>query len=202
MGFGEACLIRWEKDGQPIRKDKSILAKLVTVSAPSPRFGPCLASRFLAGSQVRGSSLGQANSTNPFPTPPPPSPMPKAGSVKLSMPSNSTGARQHRQRGHGFLSSSWRHQLLLSCGAHGMPFPGCSSQGETQEQAVQIRNTSVRDCFKTRLSSKQNKRCQKKCPASQCRRALHSRSPAWWQLAHPFHPVCSLLLMGTTGGGT
>lgn len=39
-----------------------------------------------------------------------------------------------------------------------MPFPGCSYHGDTQEQVVQIRNTSVRDCFKTRLSSKQNKR--------------------------------------------
>lgn len=55
MGFGEACLIRWGKDGQPVRKDKSILAKLVTVSAPSPGLGLCLA-RFLAGSQVRGST--------------------------------------------------------------------------------------------------------------------------------------------------
>lgn len=150
-GFGEACLILWGKDGQPVRKDKSILAKLVTVSAPSPGFKPCLASRFLAGSQVRGSPLGQANSANPLPTPPPPSPMPKAGSVQLPVPSNNSGARQHRQRGHGFLSSSWGQQLLLSCGAQGMPFPGSSSQGETQEQVVQIRNTSVRDCFKTRL---------------------------------------------------
>lgn len=59
--------------------------------------------------------------------------------------------KQHRQCGHGFLSSSWVQQLLLSCEAQGMPFPGSSSQGETQEQVVQIRNTSVRDCFKTRL---------------------------------------------------
>lgn len=86
MGFGEACLICWGKDGQPVRKDKSILAKLVTVSAPSPGLGPWLA-RFLAGSQVRGSPLGQANSANPLPTPPP-SPMPKAGSVQLPVPSN------------------------------------------------------------------------------------------------------------------
>lgn len=122
MGFGEACLICWEKDGQPIREDKSILAKLVTLSAPSPRFGPCLASRFLAGSQVRGSPLGQANSANPLPTPPPPpSPMPKAGSVKLSMPSNSSGARQHRQRGHGFLSSSWGHNSCSPVEPMGCP---------------------------------------------------------------------------------
>lgn len=100
---------------------------------------------------MRGSPLGQANSANPLPTPPPPSPMPKAGLVQLPVPSNSSGARQHRQCGHGFLSSSWGQQLLLSCGAQGMPFPGSSSQGETQEQVVQIRNTSVRDCFKTRL---------------------------------------------------
>lgn len=152
MGFGEACLIRWGKDGLPVRKDKSILAKLVTISAPSPRFRPCLASRFLAGSQVRGSPLGQANSANPLPTPPPPpSSTPKAGLVQLPVPSNSSGARQHRQRGHGFLSSSWGQQLLLSCEAQGMPFPGSSSQEETQEQVVQIRNTSVRDCFKTKL---------------------------------------------------
>lgn len=58
MGFGEACLIYWGKDGQPVRKDKSILAKLVAASAPSPGSRPCLASRFLAGSQVRGSPLG------------------------------------------------------------------------------------------------------------------------------------------------
>lgn len=71
--------------------------------------------------------------------------------MQLPVPSNSDGVRQHRQRGHGFLSSSWGQQLLLSCGAQGTPFPGSSSQGETQEQVVQIRNTSVRDCFKTRL---------------------------------------------------
>lgn len=100
---------------------------------------------------MRGSPLGQANSANPLPSPPPPSPMPKVGSVQLPVPSNSSGARQHRQCGHGFLSSSWGQQLLLSCGPQGMPFPGSSSQGETQEQMVQIRNTSVRDCFKTRL---------------------------------------------------
>lgn len=46
MGFGEACLIRWGKDGQPVRKDKSILAKLVTALPPPPGLGPALPADF------------------------------------------------------------------------------------------------------------------------------------------------------------
>lgn len=137
----------WGKGGLPVREDKSILAKPVSVSARPPGFRPCLVSRFLAGSQVRGSLSGQANGTGPLPTPPPsPSPIPKADS-----PSDSSGATWCRQPGHSFLSSSWGQQLLLSCGAQGTPFPGRSSSGQTREQVVQIRNTSVGDCFKTRL---------------------------------------------------
>lgn len=135
-------------------------------------------------------------------------PVPMAGSVQLPAPSNSSGARWHRQPGHGFLSSSWGQQLLLSCGTRGTLFPGKSSPGETREQVVQIRNTSVGDCFKTRLfqASRRTKDVKRSAqhhsvdglPAG----ALPSCFPDWWQPEHPLHPSCSLLLMGTAGGGT
>lgn len=46
MGFGEACLIRWGKDGQPVRKDKSILAPLVQPLPPPPGLGRALPADF------------------------------------------------------------------------------------------------------------------------------------------------------------
>lgn len=131
--------------------------------------------------------------------------------MQLPVPSDSSTARWHKQPGHSFLSSSWGQQLLLSCRARGTPFPGRSVPGQTREQVVRIRNTSVGNCFKTRLfSSKQeNKRCRKKRPASQCRR-VPCRSPAQPCLAAAstsaspsvLHPPCLLLSMGTAGGGT
>lgn len=186
----------WGKGGQPVREDKSILAKPVSVSAP-PGFGPCLVSRFLAGSQARGSPSGQANSTSPLPTPPPPSPVPEAGSVQLPAPSDSSGARRHRQPGHGFLSSSWGPQLLLSCRARGTPFPGRSSPGQTREQVVRIRNTSVGDCFKTRLfqASRRTKDVERSAQHHSVDElpAGALPSPAWRQPAHPLHPPCFTL---------
>lgn len=59
--WGKACLRSWgiscPRVGSLSGRTKNILAKLVLVSAP-PGFGPCLV-RFLAGSQARGSLLGQ-----------------------------------------------------------------------------------------------------------------------------------------------
>lgn len=69
--WGEACLTPWGKGGQPVREDKSILAKPVSVSVsappPPPGFQPCLVSRFLAGSQARGSLLGRKTAPAPSP---------------------------------------------------------------------------------------------------------------------------------------
>lgn len=130
-------------------------------------------------------------------------PCPRRGRCSFPCP-NSSGARQHRQCGHGFLSSSWGQQLLLSCGAQGMPFPGSSSQGETQEQVVQIRNTSVRDCFKTRLF--QASRRTKDVERSAQHHSVDEPCPPTFlpggKPAHPLHPACSLLSTGTAGGGT
>lgn len=184
----------------PERTKASLLSP--SQSLPPPGFGPCLVSRFLAGSQARGSPSGQANSTGPLPTPPPPpSPVPEAGSVQLPAPSDSSRARGRRQPGRSFLSSSWGQQFLLSWEARGMPFPGRSGPGQTREQAVRIRNTSVGDCFKTRLfqASRRTKDVERSAqhhsvyelPAG----ALPSpaRFPARRQPAHPLHPPCFTL---------
>lgn len=117
------------------RTKASWLSRSVLVSAPAPGLAlpcqwPCLVSRFMAGSWVRGSLLGQANSTVPLPiSPPPPSPL---GTLQLPAPTDSGRTRWRRQLSHSFLSSSWGQQLLLS--SKGRPSPGHWSQEKLESR--------------------------------------------------------------------
>jgi len=166
-------------------------------SLPPPGVWPCLVSRFLAASQARGSPPGQENGTGPLRLPPYPR------RARRSFP--------HPRAARPQLSLLFPGQQLPLSQSPRDALPGeIQPGGTTREQAVRVRNTSVGDCFKTRLfpASRRTSRRRKKCPASQCRRAP-GRSPAQpcplaaSTSASPseLRPPSSLPSVGTEGGG-
>lgn len=152
---------------------------------------------------MRGSLLGQASGTSPLPTPPLPFPVPKEGLVQLPVPFD----QQQGSLAMAFspllflvtadtaLLRSWRNSFPMEI----QPRRNSRAGGASKKHFSG-------DCFKTRLfqASSRTKDVGRsaqhhsvdKLPAG----ALPSCFPDGWQPAHPLHPPCSLLSMGTVGG--
>lgn len=199
--MGEACLTPWGKGGQPAREDKSILAKRVSVSAPPRGSGPAFSANFWLVSR-QGAPVGAGKQHRPPPH--------SSSAFPCTRGGFSAASCTLRQPSHGFISSCWRQQLLFFSRALGMPFPVRSGPGETQEQVVRTRNTSVGDWVKTRLF--QESRRTKDVKRSAQRHSVDELPDGallscWAAASTPtspsvLRPQCSLRSMGTAGGGT